>query len=130
MPYLVRLKDHVAIRENYRLTELFDIIHRVEGIRKEPVGKGILEQEMRDGEQVGIAGILCPVALQGAEIIGIAELGAELLEECPVSLLPLMADLFLQMVLKVSGDTVVIEQSVINIEKKNDLLAHENSSES
>jgi hypothetical protein len=73
---------------------------------------------------MGIARIGPAVVLQRAEVIGIAELGAQLLEDRPIALLPLMPDLAFEMALEVGANTVVVEQRVVDIEQENHALLH------
>jgi hypothetical protein len=97
------------------------VLHRVEGIRVEPRGEGIIDEEMRDGEQAGITGVFDAVALERAEIVGVAELGAELFEDFPVALLTLRADLLFQMVLEVVRNAVIVEQGVVDVEEEDEV---------
>jgi hypothetical protein len=66
------------------------------------------------------------VALQGAEIVRIAELGAQLLEDSPVAVSAIGAKLTREMLAEILLHAIVVEQRVIAIEKKDDLfrLAH------
>jgi hypothetical protein len=50
------------------------VLHYLEGVRKEPLGKRMVDEELGHREQVRIARILYPIALQSAEIVGVAEL--------------------------------------------------------
>lgn len=58
------------------------------------------------------------VALKGSEIISVAQLLSQGLEDSPVMLITLNANLSLQITPEVLGHAVVIQQSVIDIEKK------------
>ncbi len=94
---------------------------RVERAGIEPVGKRIAHQEPRHLEHARIARVLDAVALERAEIVGVPELAAQLLEELPVAVRALLADLGGQMGAKVSGDPVVVEQRVVDIEEGHEL---------
>ena len=63
--------------------------------------------------------MLDPVALQGAEIIAIAQLGEQLLENRPVSLAARNSELTIEMTLDVILDAVVVEQGIVHIDEKN-----------
>ena len=95
----------------------------VERAREEPVGERIVDQERRDGEQVRVARVLDAVALQRAEVVGVAELGAQRFEDRPVALLALGADLAREVALQVGGDAVVVEQRVVDVEQEHDAAA-------
>ena len=115
-----RLEYDVAIGQNYGLAPLLDVLDRIQRIRIETGGKGIIDEKVRDGEQAGIAGILQAIALQGAEIIGVAKFGAQLLKNIPVNLLALRTDLLLEVALEISGDAIVIEQGVVDVEEEDE----------
>jgi len=61
------------------------------------------------------------VALERAEIICVAEFGADFFKKIPVVLLALRANLLLQMMLEVGSDTVVIEERIVHVEQKDDI---------
>ena len=65
--------------------------------------------------------ILDSVALEGAELVGVPELNAELLEDRPVTFLCSGANLARQMAPQVIGHTVIVEQRVVDVEQKHDL---------
>ena len=67
--------------------------------------------------------ILNAIPLQRAEIVRIAELDAQLLENRPVALLALRADLAREMTPEVVGDAIVVEQRVVHVEEKYDRTA-------
>src|SRR5690606_4576233 len=70
-----------------------------------------------------IARPLDAVALQGAEIIGVAALGAQLLEDLPIAPLSLPADLGDEVRAKVGGDRVVVEERVVNVDQRDHRMA-------
>jgi len=74
---------------------------------------------MRKCETVSRLGsrVLQAIALQGAEIIGIAKLCANLLKEVPVALLALRANLLLQMALEIAV-TRSLSSSVLSTSKR------------
>lgn len=67
-----------------------------------------------------IARVFVPVALRGAAIIRIAELGAAFLEDRPVTLLTFGPERLRQVASVVSDDPAVVEQGVIDIQMKHD----------
>ena len=70
-----------------------------------------------------IAWVFSPIALQRAEIVGIAELLADILEMRPVELAGL-AEIARQLGSEVVGDAIVVEQRVVDIQKKDDVMRH------
>ena len=72
---LARLEDDVAVREDHRRAPGARMLDDVERLGKEPVGEGIVDEELRDGEHVRVARMLDAVALERAEVVGVAQLG-------------------------------------------------------
>ena len=64
--------------------------------------------------------MLDPIALQGAKIIAIAQLGEQLLEDRPVPLATGNSEFAVEVAFDVVLDTVVVEQRVVHIDQKND----------
>ena len=67
--------------------------------------------------------VLDPVALQRAEVIAVAQLRKQLLEDRPVPLPAGDSELTVEVLLKVVLDAVVVEQGVVHIDQKDDWLA-------
>jgi hypothetical protein len=122
-PDLVRLKDHVPIRQDDRGAAAAQVPDHLERSRVEPVGEGVIDQERGQREEVGIARVLEAVALERSQVIGVAQLPAQILEQSPVALLPLRADLLVQELLEVLGDPVVVEERVVDVEEEDDARA-------
>jgi hypothetical protein len=53
--------------------------------------------------------MLASIPLQSAQIISVAELGAQLLENVPIMMRVVETDLTLEVLLEIGSDTVVIE---------------------
>src|SRR5262245_19743961 len=64
--------------------------------------------------------MLDPVALQCAEIVAIAKLGEQLLEDRPVSLAARNSEFAIEVALDVVLDAIVIQQGIVHIDEKND----------
>src|SRR5262249_15007568 len=64
--------------------------------------------------------VLHAVALQGAEVVGVAQLGPQLLEQGPVALLPLGPEGGGQVGAQVGGHPVVVQQGVVDVEQEDD----------
>src|SRR5262249_64304 len=81
---------------------------------------GIVDEVRRHLENRELAVILDAVALEGAEVVGIAELASKLLEESPIALLSLRADELSQVSLEISRYAIVVENRIGDIDEKND----------
>jgi len=91
-----------------------------ERVGVEAIREGVVDEERGQGQEVGIAGVLDPVVLERAQIIRVAQLGPQLLEEGPVPLLALLAHLDRQESLQVGSDGVVVEERVVHVEEEHD----------
>ena len=68
---------------------------------------------------MNILRVLDPVALQGAEIIAIAQFGEQLLENRPVPVAAGSSELTFKVAFDVVLDTVIVEQRIVHIDEKN-----------
>src|ERR1700675_1341118 len=100
------------------------MINGIKSIGKEPVREWIFHEKVRNREQVWIARILRAVALEGAEIVRIPQLRAQLFENRPISLLPRPTDFLLKVMLEVGCNPIIVEQRVVHIKQKNHTLGH------
>ena len=126
---LARLEHDVAVGEDDRLAEAWRRARGVERAGKQPVGERVVDQERRHRQQVRIARVHQSVALQGAQVVGVAELGAQRLEDLEVQLGPRGADLLEQVAAEVGAHPVVVEQGVVDVEQEDDFvrIAHGSS---
>src|SRR5215469_1029318 len=67
--------------------------------------------------------MLQAIALERAQIVGIAQLRPQVFEELPIAQRPLGADISMQVQLQIRGDVIVVEQRVIDVEEK-DCIGH------
>src|SRR5947209_4240814 len=81
-------------------------------------------EEVRDGEQAEFAWVLHPAALQCAKVIGIAKFAAQLLKDLPIPLLQLMPDLLLQVAAEIICDPIIVQQRVVHVEEKDEIIRH------
>jgi hypothetical protein len=114
---LPRLKNHVAIAQNYREPESPGMLNRIQRLRIKAVGEGIINHEARHFQQVGIARILDTVALQSAEIIRVSELGSQVLKDLPVTLGTALSDLIYEVTLQIACYSIIVEQGIVHVEK-------------
>src|SRR5215470_11738398 len=115
--HLERLEDDIAVGQDHRRAESADVLERIERAREEPVRERIIDEVGRDRKQVRLARMLHAVALESAEVVGISELSAELLEYLPVLLLPPLTDFPGEVKFQVRSDPVVVDQRVVDVEE-------------
>lgn len=120
--HFARLEDDVAVGEDDDRSPLPDVFEGVERVRIEAVGEGIIDEEVGDDEQARVAGICDAVALERAEVVGVTEFGAQLLEEGPIVLRAFGADFAFEVAFEVGGDAVVVEQRVVHVEQEDDFV--------
>ena len=64
--------------------------------------------------------VLDPIALQGAEVVAVAQIGEELLEDRPVAVAAGRPELAFEMASEIGLDAVVVEQRVVDIDQEDD----------
>jgi hypothetical protein len=87
-------------------------------------GERIIDQIRRHEEQARILGRLHTVALQRAEIIGITELGAQLLENRKIALAAGHAELARQVRAQIRLHRIVVEERIVAIEQEHRVGRH------
>ena len=118
---LARLKDGVAVGENDGLSPLPHILDDLERVRVEALGERIVDKPVGGGQEGRIMKALNPQALERAEVVGIAELRAQRLEDCPITLAGAIAVSAGQLLPQVVLNPVVVEQCVVDVEQKDGL---------
>src|ERR1035438_1239271 len=98
---------------------MLNVLNHVERVGEEAIGKRIVYEESRNGQQAQVMRVLASVTLQGAQIVGVTKRGSQALEDSPVTPRPLGADLALEVFGEISDDAVVVEQRVVHVEQKN-----------
>ena len=123
---LARLEDDVAVGQDHRRAEPAEARDDVERARIEPLGERIVDEEARHRQQPvrGRAARLDvgAVALQRAEVVGVAELAAQRLELDPVAIGARDAELAHEVLAQVGDDAVVVEQRVVDVEQEDDVV--------
>src|SRR5262249_59366756 len=76
----------------------------------------------RYGEEMRLARMPQAISLECAEVVRVAELGAELFENLPVLLLRCFTDCLGQMPFQIRGNAIVIEKGVVDIEQEDHAL--------
>src|SRR5205823_198511 len=92
-----RLEDDVAVGEDGDAAAPRGALNRVERAGEHAIRERVVQQEERGLEQPRVARVLDAVPLQRAEVVGVAELSAQLLEDLPVALGPRLAERLDQM---------------------------------
>ena len=67
--------------------------------------------------------MLHPIPLQRAQVVRVAQLAPQLLEDGPVSLLPLAPDLPLEVSLEIGPDVIVVDEGVVHVDEEHDGMA-------
>src|SRR5262249_15025105 len=117
---LARLEDDVAIREDDGRAEAGGVLDRVDRARIEPVCERVVHQEARYGQQRVITRMADARVLERAQVVGVAELRAELLEDLEVLLRAFRADLLHEVAPQVERHPIVVEQGVVDVEEDDD----------
>ena len=101
------------------MPELLRALDGVERLGKQAIGERVINHEIRDFEELRVTWLFDAIALQGSEIVGVTEFGAELLEELPVARGAFGTNFILKMTLQVIGDAVVVNQRVVDVKEEN-----------
>ena len=96
-----RLENHITVRQDGRGAGPAAVRHGSQGARVQAAREWIVDEKPRHSQQLGVIRIFHAIALQGAEIVRIPELGAKCLEEGPVTLAGGPAKLALQVIAQV-----------------------------
>jgi len=67
--------------------------------------------------------MLDPISLQRAQVVRVAQLGPQLFEDSPVSLLPLASDLALEVALEIGRDVIVVDERVVHVDQEDDRMS-------
>src|SRR5215831_16180875 len=96
------------------------MLNHPERIGKKTLSERIIDQKVRHGHEMQNALVFVPIRLQSAEIVGVAQLGPQLLENPPIFLRSLRAELTCEMALQICCDSVAIKQRVVYVEQEHD----------
>src|SRR5262249_42886475 len=84
----------------------------------------VVKEEERRVEKAGAGRSLDAVPLQRAQVVGVSELGPQLLEELPVPPRALFAEVVDEMFLQIRRDRIVVEQRVVDVEQEDGVIRH------
>src|ERR1700756_2376818 len=96
------------------------MLNHLERIGKKTLGERIVDEKIRHEQQMRGARMFGPISLQSPKVISIAQFRPQLLENPPVSLRSLRADLAGEPALQICCHSVVIKERVVYIEQKDD----------
>src|SRR5262245_19317610 len=80
----------------------------------------IIDQEIRNAYQMRGTRMFVPISLQSAEVIRVAQFCPQLLENVPIFLRSLGADLADEMGLQICCHSVIVQQRVVYVEQEDD----------
>jgi hypothetical protein len=86
----------------------------------QPVGIRVVDEEGRQRVDLRVMGILEPVSLERCQVVRIADLLPDVLEDREVALLRLAAYFTVEETLDVDGDLVVVEQRIVDVHQEYD----------
>lgn len=91
---------------------------RVQRPRKHSICEGVVQQIERHCKQLTITKVLHPVTLQCAQVFGIAEVAAQLLEDLPVTPRLGGPDHGVKVPPEIRRHTVVVEEGIVDVEQE------------
>jgi len=117
---LSRLKDGVTVRQDGDSPARAEPGDGLECAGIEAVFERVVDQEQRHLHQARLVGVLDSIPLERAEVVRIAKLGPQGLEDLPVPFLGFGAECVDHMLAQIGRHGVVVEQRVVNVKKKDD----------
>jgi len=118
-----RLKYDVSVAEHSDFAMPVHPLQDLNCIWEEPAAEIVFDEEARQLQQMRIVRVVFAISLQSAKVIGVAEVHPQLFEDLPVPVRASPAHLAIQECGNILRDTIVIEQRIIHVEKKNDSSA-------
>src|SRR4030095_7306633 len=115
---LAGLEDNVAVRQDHGGAPGAEPLQDVERSRVEAIGEGIVDEERRHRGEVDVPRVLAPVVLQRPEIVAIAELHEQRLEDRPVPVAGYGTEFPLEMALEVVLHPIVVEERVVHVDEE------------
>jgi hypothetical protein len=114
------LKDDVPVRQDDRGTA--QASQQLEGPWEQPIGERVVHEEGGHGQQLHLARVLDPEALESADVVSVAKLGKKVFENTPIALARGDAEAALEMILQVPLDPVVVKQRIVNVDEEDKWL--------
>jgi hypothetical protein len=123
---LAWLEDDVAVGQDHRRPDARQLRERVERAGEDALAERVVDQEARHLQQRmrldAAPRHVLPVQLQRAEVVGVAELVAQLLEARPVQRGALGAERAHQVLAQVLDEAVVVEQGVVDVDQEDHVV--------
>src|SRR5215510_15819277 len=107
---LAWLEADITIRQDDGRAKAAQAIEHLKRGWEQPVGERIIHEEGGHGQQLYLARVFDPVALERSDIVAIAQLCEQILQDFPIALAGGEAKGALEMVLQVLLDPVIVEQ--------------------
>src|SRR4029079_19201804 len=117
---LARLEYDIAIAQQNWQPDAAQMLKDFERAGIQPLGERILEQIRCEWRQACIAVVLNAKALQGTEIVDIAELGAKRFIDAPIAIAPLDTEFDFEPVREVFQEAIVVDKRVVDIDQEHD----------
>ena len=115
---LARLEDHVAVGEDHRRSPGVGARDHIQRLRIKTIGEWIVHEKGGHAEEARIVGMLQPVPLERAEVVGVAELRPQVLEDRPVTITIRLTEFPLQVAGQILRHPIVVQQRVVDVEQE------------
>src|SRR6185437_1083055 len=119
---LARLENDVAVRQKDGRSDAVETLQHCEGARVEPLGERVIDEKGRHGQQLYLARVFVPVALERADIVAITQLREQILQDRPIALAGGSAKSAIEMLLEILLDPIVVEERVVYVEEEDDRM--------
>src|SRR5215831_3244515 len=116
------LEDDISIRQDHGRAETAQPLQHLQGVRVEPLSERVVHEEGGHRQQLHLARMFDTEALEGADIVAIAQLGEQILQDSPIAGAGSDPIGLIEMVLQVLLDPVIVEQCVVDIDEEDDRM--------
>src|ERR1039457_5902364 len=121
-PDFARLEYHVAVRQDDRPAQAAQMIDGRQCSRIDQVRKRVLQQILRQVQQLRIAVEPGAKRLQTTQVIGDPKFFAKSAKDRPIALATAGAERQLQSIAEIRAESVVVEQGVVDIQQEDDAV--------
>src|SRR5262249_937747 len=121
------LKDDIAIRQEDSWGKAAQPLQHLDGAGEQLLREGVLHEEGGHRQQLHVPRMLCSITLEGADVIAIAQLSEEILQDPPVALACGAAESPLEMLLQILLDGVIVEQRIVDVDEEDQWLRRHHS---
>ncbi|MBN8904693.1 MAG: HAD-IC family P-type ATPase, partial [Rhodospirillales bacterium] len=120
--HLARLEHGVAVGQDHGAAPALHVAHRLDCAGEQAVGERVVHQPVGHAQHARVVHRLDAVAFQRAEIVGVAEFAAELLENGGVAVGRGLAEMVGEVGAQLALHAVVVDQRVVHVEQEDDLV--------